>query len=82
MKKCSEVCYNNNVKCPFKECKFWIKYKEDLNCSLISIEKNGSMTLKESSKRLGMSYVNIKIIQDIALNKLRKFLVSENNVEP
>ena len=71
MKKCSVACVENNYKCPLKECKHWIKYKEDLNCSLIAIEKNGAMTLREVADRLGISFVRVKQIQDRALEKLQ-----------
>ena len=67
MKSCCNCCVVNDVDCPIEDCKYWIDYKEDLNCSLIAIEKNGTMTLREIADRLGLSFVRIKQIQDKAL---------------
>jgi len=53
-----------------KDCKYWIKYEDDLNCTLIAVEKHGSMTLREVSERLGISFVRVKQIQDKAVKKL------------
>jgi DNA-directed RNA polymerase specialized sigma subunit len=40
----------------------------------VSIEKHGQLTLKEAAKRLGVSHVRIKQIQDKALKKIKKFI--------
>ena len=73
MKKCvdkiGEICQN-------KECRHWIDYPEDDNCVLVAVEKNGRMTLRECAKRLGVSYVRVKQIEDKALKKLEKKLRS------
>ena len=61
-----------NLPCCEKNCRHWINYLEDQNCSLISIDKNGPLTLREVSERLGVSYVRIKQIQDKAIEKLKK----------
>jgi len=57
----------------------WIDYKEDLNCTIIAIEKNGSMngsmTLKEVGKRLNLSCARIKQIEKAALEKIRPLLL-------
>ena len=70
MMSCCNCCVSNDVECPIKKCKYWIDYKEDLNCSLIAIEKNGPMTLREIADRLKVSFVRIKQIQDKALQKI------------
>jgi len=49
-----------------------MEYSEDLNCSLICINEHGAMTLKEVSKRIGVSYVRVKQIQDAAIKKINK----------
>lgn len=72
MKKCSEKCVKNNINCNAEECKYWIDFKDDHNCMLIAIDKNGSMSLREVGKRMGLSYVCIKQIQDKAIDKLYK----------
>ena len=73
MKPCLKVCKDLNVACPIKECNHWIDYKDDLNCTLEAIEKNGNMTLREVAKRLGVSFVRIKQIEDKAIKKISLF---------
>ena len=70
--KCSKYCLEEGVSCPVVECRLWIDYEKDLNCSLLSVEKHGNMTLEETAKRLNLSIVRVKQIQDRALQKLQK----------
>tara|TARA_R100000152_G_C6675360_1_gene110630 strand:+ start:100 stop:339 length:240 start_codon:yes stop_codon:yes gene_type:complete len=72
MKKCLQECVKKDKECAKKECRVWIDYKEDLNCSLMSVQKHGPMTLEETAKRLSLSIVRIKQLQDRALQKLQK----------
>jgi len=75
MKLCSRECFLNNKTCEEKECRMWIDYKEDLNCCLIAVEKNGKMTLNEVGKRLKISYVRVKQIEKATLDKLQKKVI-------
>ena len=70
--KCLETCQELKVACPIKECKSWIDYEEDYNCIHEAIYKNGHMTLREISMRMGVSFVRVKQIEDKALKKLSK----------
>ena len=70
MKKCLKMCKELDVSCPIEECRQWINYPRDNNCILESIDKHGSLTLREVADRLGVSYVRIKQIQDKALKKI------------
>jgi len=74
MNECTEVCKKNNSPCRQCECRLWVDYPSDLNCVAVSIEKHGQLTLKEAAKRLGVSHVRIKQIQDKALKKIKKFI--------
>jgi|15BtaG_2_1085339.scaffolds.fasta_scaffold00008_90 hypothetical protein len=67
---CHETCELACEGCPVQKCKFWIDYPEEFNCSKISVEKNGAMTLRETAKRLGISYVRVKQLEDEALEAL------------
>ena len=58
--------------CELSECRHWISFPDDYNCSLIAIEKEGNMTLHEVAKRLGISHVRVNQIQDKALSKMLK----------
>ncbi len=77
MKECLMACRRLEVTCPVKECKYWIKYRKDYNCSLETISKNGQMTYREVAERLGISYVRVKQIQDKALKKISHLLNEE-----
>ena len=77
MKKCLEKCISLDLPCPIKECRYWVAYKEDYNCVFDSIEKNGNMTLREVAKRLGVSFVRIKQIEDGAIKKIGHLLKKE-----
>ena len=72
MKICAEVCNKDNKCCDNKECRMWIDYEEDLNCTEIAVKKNGCMTLKEIGYRLGISYVRVTQIEKEALKKIQK----------
>ena len=72
MKKCCALYHENNLDCERKECRYWINFPEDNNCSLLSIYKNGKMNLREIAMREGISYARVKQIQDAALVKLKK----------
>ena len=80
MKECFDICAENGVECPFKECRHWIDYEEDLNCTLIAVEKNGEMTLREIADRMGVSFVRVKQIQDKALKKLQLQEIQINDI--
>ena len=73
MNECAKKCIINNNQCREKNCRMWIEYKEDLNCTLIAVHNSkGPMSLEKISKRFGLSLVRIKQIQDKALQKLSK----------
>lgn len=79
--KCVEECKSAGTSCAQKECRHWIDYDEDQNCTMIAIESNqNGMTLREVAKRMHISFVRVKQIEDAALIKLAKRLSSDCNV--
>tara|TARA_R110002020_G_scaffold28255_17_gene90351 strand:+ start:749 stop:979 length:231 start_codon:yes stop_codon:yes gene_type:complete len=72
MRECAELCMIQEEKCQNKNCRLWLDYGEDLNCTLIAVHKHGPMTLREISERENLSFVRVKQIQDQALIKLKK----------
>tara|TARA_R100000008_G_scaffold82275_1_gene66380 strand:- start:850 stop:1086 length:237 start_codon:yes stop_codon:yes gene_type:complete len=72
MKSCAEECLLKSKCCEEEDCRFWIEYDGDLNCSLIAIQQNGNMTLREVGDRLKISFVRVKQIEDKAIRKLMK----------
>lgn len=72
---CVKQCLNNNSPCQNSECRSHINYEEDLNCSIIAADAHGPMTLDEVSKRMGLSLVRIKQIEEAALVKMKKRMI-------
>lgn len=71
-KTCTEACVTLNVSCPNKECRNWMNYEKDLNCAKICADKNGSLTLRDISKRINCSFVRVKQIEEEAIKKIQK----------
>jgi len=69
---CKEACKKLDVSCPNRTCKYYIDYEDELNCSLVSIEKNGPMTLREVADRLNISFVRIQQIEERVLAKAKE----------
>ena len=72
--ECSKACLKCDVSCPIDDCRMWIDYEEDNNCTAIAAKKNGSMSLREVADRMHVSFVRIKQVEDKALIKIKKRL--------
>ena len=70
MRKCKTGVILSNKPCQECKCRQWLDYEEDLNCTLIAVDKHGPMTLREVGDRLGISFVRVKQLQDTALAKI------------
>ena len=70
MRECARLCMIEETKCGNQDCRLWLNYEEDLNCTLIAVDKHGPTTLREVGDRLGISFVRVKQLQDVALSKL------------
>ena len=69
--KCLDMCKTFEVSCPNEDCRAWVDYEGELNCVFMTVEVNESLTLRECSQRLGISYVRVKQIEDEAIKKMR-----------
>lgn len=78
MKECLSACRSLNVSCPNNDCRNWINYESEYNCVLEAVDRNDNMTLREVAKRLGVSFVRIKQIEDKALKKIGHLLDKES----
>ena len=72
MRECAKLCIKHDVSCPNSDCRMHMEYEDDLNCTLIAVDKHGEMTLREIAPRLGVSFVRVKQIEDKLLEKMRK----------
>mgnify|MGYP003150975256 CR=1 FL=1 len=75
---CVETCEKTQAACCNKSCRYWLDYPQDLNCTIICANNHGSLTLVEVAKRIGVSHVRIKQIQDKAMKKLNKKILESN----
>ena len=75
-KKCFDACVDNDVSCPVKDCRYWIDYEEDLNCTIVCANDNGSLSLRVISDRMGVRFVRIKQIHDFTVGKFTKRLAA------
>jgi DNA-directed RNA polymerase specialized sigma subunit len=69
---CASLCLEKNIQCQNIDCRHWIEYEDEKNCSLISVYENGPMTLREIGLRLGISFARVKQIESAALKKIKK----------
>lgn len=69
---CTDQCRKDKKPCSKEACRHWMNYTDDLNCSLIAAEDHGPMTLEDISKRLDLTLVRVKQIQDEAMIKMKK----------
>ena len=72
LRHCSRKCIELDIECPMKECRMWIDYPDEKNCTLISVNENDSMTLREIGERLGISFARVKQIEQKAIAKIRR----------
>ena len=42
---CYDECKKNKKCCKVKECRLWIDYPEDLNCTEIAVQKNDKLSV-------------------------------------
>ena len=70
---CRKDCYQGNIVCSRYSCRYFIKYKNDFNCSLIAVDNNRSgLSFREIGKRIGVSPTAIENI----INRIKKRLKS------
>jgi len=74
LRPCARVCREKNKNCTKTECRMWIEYSADYNCTLVAVYEQGRMTLREVAERTGVSFARIKQIESAALKKLKKRL--------
>tara|TARA_R100000008_G_C3482619_1_gene114627 strand:+ start:308 stop:532 length:225 start_codon:yes stop_codon:yes gene_type:complete len=74
MIECVKKCCELSVSCPIETCRYWIEYEEDLNCTNVAIEKNGTMKLRQIAERLNLTSARVQQIEKSALAKLNKLM--------
>ncbi len=75
--QCSRDCMSKKKACSKGDCKYWIDYRSEFNCTLVAIYENGKMTLREVADRLGISFARVKQIETEALKKIKKRCINK-----
>jgi|TARA_R110000824_G_scaffold146841_1_gene315980 hypothetical protein len=76
---CAKRCRKRQICCSLSECRMWIEYKKDNNCTLVAIYNNDQkpMTLRQIAERLHISFARVKQIETKAFAKLKKHIVEK-----
>ena len=77
---CYDECKKNKKPCKVKECRLWIDYPKDLNCTEIAVQKNDKLVFREIGDRLKLTPSRVKQIETGALKKLYTKLNSIFNI--
>jgi hypothetical protein len=77
---CYDECKKKNKKCRVKDCRLWINYPKDLNCTEIAVQKNDKLVFREIGDRLNLTPSRIKQIESSALKKLNVRMNSIFNI--
>jgi hypothetical protein len=67
---CYDACTLTGKSCKKKDCKLWIDYEKDYNCTEISVQKNDKLVFREIGERLKLTPSRVKQIENEALSKL------------
>ena len=70
--KCYNKCRLLKKPCEVKDCRLWLDYPEDLNCTEIAVRKEGDMVLRQVAVRLHLTPSRIKQIENKAIAKVSK----------
>tara|TARA_R110000851_G_scaffold301298_1_gene457664 strand:+ start:764 stop:1006 length:243 start_codon:yes stop_codon:yes gene_type:complete len=80
MTNCFDMYEKYNLPCDEKNCRRWVDYPEDFNCSVICANKNDTgLSLREVAERMGVSFVRVQQIEKAALAKINKKRIFEEN---
>ena len=62
LRQCSRTCMKEKAECSQKDCRLWIDFPKEYNCTLVSVYEHGPMTLREVAEREHLSFARIKQI--------------------
>jgi hypothetical protein len=69
---CYSECMKKKQQCKVQDCRLWIDYPEDYNCTEISVQKNDKLVLREVGERLSLTPSRVKQIETEAVKKMLK----------
>mgnify|MGYP001173137311 FL=1 len=68
--KCYDKCKIGNKPCKKKDCRLWINYPKDLNCTEVAVQKKDKLVFREIGERLNLTPSRVKQIENEALKKM------------
>lgn len=77
---CYDKCKKKKKPCTQADCRLWIDYPEDYNCTEISVQRNDKLVFREIGDRLKLTPSRVKQIESGALKKLNTRLKSVFNI--
>jgi hypothetical protein len=77
LRKCAALCLDKSISCPNQDCRQWISYEEDNNCTLVTVQKHGPLTLREIGLRINRTPPRVKQIIDEVLLRIRKNILKK-----
>jgi hypothetical protein len=80
MANCFDIYEKCNLPCDEKNCRQWINYPADFNCSIICANKNDTgLSLREVADRMGVTHVRVQQVEKAGLAKINKKRTFEEN---
>ena len=67
--KCFEACKKHNKSCENNQCRYWIDYDTENNCTILA-SQNGPMTLQDIGEIFGVTRMRICQIEKKILGKI------------
>ena len=77
---CYDECKKKKKACTQTDCRLWIDYPKDYNCTEISVQRNDKLVFREIGDRLKLTPSRVKQIESAALKKLNTRLNSLFNI--
>ena len=77
---CYDECKKKKKACTQTDCRLWIDYPKDCNCTEISVQRNDKLVFQEIGDRLKLTPSRVKQIESGALKKLNTRLNSLFNI--
>ena len=62
---CYDKCKKKKKSCTQTDCRLWIDYPEDYNCTEISVQRNDKLVFREIGDRLKLTPSRVKQIETV-----------------
>ena len=73
--KCFDYHKKNNSICENKACRYWLNFKKNKNCCIISSKSEDKFTLEDIGKLFKVTRMRICQIEKQAIKKIRELVL-------